>query len=325
MNNFTYLQPKTLEEASQLLKEEGIQTIPFAGGTDALDLIKTDIINPNRVINLKKISNLSTIEYTAGKGLRIGTMVTIAELAEHNLINEKYSVIAQAAKEIASPQLRNVGTIGGNICQRPRCYYFREQFDCIRKGGDTCYAYQGYNKLHCVVGGGPCFIVHPSDMAVALLALDAKVVIFSNGKSRTTPISKFFVLPEEDYLHENILKPGEIITDFQISDLPINTKSGYLKFKERAAWDFALVSIAAVIQMKGKIIQSGRVALGGVAPIPWQEEILNQKLAGLPADENAISQWSKNALKKADPLSLNSYKIQLSQNLLKRLVNRLVS
>jgi xanthine dehydrogenase YagS FAD-binding subunit len=325
MNNFTYLQPETLEVASQLLKAEDTHTLPYAGGTDALDLIKTDIIAPERVVNLKKIPNLNKIEYTSGKGLRIGALVTITELAEHKLPNEKYTIISEAAKEIASPQLRNVGTIGGNICQRPRCYYYREEFDCIRKGGDICYAYQGHNKLHCIIGGGPCYIVHPSDMAVALLALKAKAVIFSNGKSRTIPISDFFVLPEKDYLHENILRPGEIITEFQIPDLLSNTRSGYLKFKERAVWDFAVASVAAVIQKNGDIIQSGRVAFGGVAPTPWQEELLNQKLIGLSANENAIDRWSKNALKKAEPLSMNSYKIQLSQNLLKRLVTRLAS
>lgn len=324
MNNFTYLQPETLEEASQLLREEGIQTLPYAGGIDALDLLKTDIINPNRVINLKKIPNMNKIEYTSSKGLCVGALITIAKLAEHKLIKEKYTVISQAAQEIASPQLRNVGTIGGNICQRPRCYYFREEFDCIRKGGDNCYAYQGYNKLHCIVGGGPCYIVHPSDMAVALLALDAKVVIFGNGKFRTIPVEDFFVLPEQDYKHENILKIGEIITEFQIPDLPINTKSGYLKFKERSAWDFAIVSAAAAIQKSGNMIQSGRVAMGGVAPIPWQEEVLNQKLTGLSTVESSISQWSRNALKNAEPLAMNRYKVKLSQNLLKQLITSLV-
>jgi xanthine dehydrogenase YagS FAD-binding subunit len=325
MNNFTYLQPETLEEASQLLKTEDTHTLPYAGGTDALDLIKKDIIVPRQVVNLKKIPNLNKIEYTLGKGLRIGALVTITELTGHKLLNEKYTIISEAAKEIASPQLRNVGTIGGNICQRPRCYYFREEFNCIRKGGDTCYAYEGQNKLHCIIDGGPCYIVHPSDMAVALMALNAKVNIFDGVKSRTIPIDDFFVLPEEDYLHENILKAGEIITEFQIPDLPSNTRSGYLKFKEREVWDFAVVSAGAVIQMNGNSIRSGRVSLGGVAPIPWQEELLNQKLIGLSPNENAIGQWSKNALKKAEPLSMNSYKVQLSQNLLKQLVTRLVS
>lgn len=325
MNHFTYLQPETLEEASRLLKKQSEQALPYAGGTDALDLIKTDVIAPQQVVNLKGIPNLDKIEYRSGKGLRIGALVTITDLAEHQLIYEKYRVIAEAAKEIASPQLRNVGTIGGNICQRPRCYYFREEFDCIRKGGDICYAYEGNNKLHCIIGGGPCYIVHPSDMAVALLALDAKVTIFDGEKSRTIPIKDFFVLPDEDYLHENILKPGEIVTQFEIPDLPANTASGYLKFKERAVWDFAVVSVAAVIRRNGNTIQSGRVALGGVAPIPWQEEPLNRKLSGLSIEERALKEWSNEALKDAEPLSMNGYKVQLSRNLLKRLVATLTA
>ena len=228
-------------------------------------------------VNLKTIPQLDTIVYKKGVGLTIGSLVKISDVAESKIIKEKYSVLAEAAREIASPQLRNMGTVGGNICQRPRCWYYREDFDCLRKGGGECFAYDGENKYHCIIGGGPCYIVHPSDLAVALTALDAKVKIFSGESSRILPLSEFFVLPQDDYLFENILKNGEIVTEIIIPDMPENTKSKYIKIKERATWDFAIVSIAAVLSVNSEKINSGKIAFGGVAPIPWTEEKVNTR------------------------------------------------
>jgi xanthine dehydrogenase YagS FAD-binding subunit len=323
MKNFTYLQPKTLEEAGKLLMSKGMMSIPYAGGTDALGLMKDDIITPDQLVNLKKITNLNKIEFQAGIGLKIGALTTITEIAENDIIKEKYPVLHQAAGEVASPQLRNVGTIGGNLCQRPRCAYFREDFNCIRKGGDICYAYSGENKLHCVIGGDPCYIVHPSDLAVALLALDARIKIHSGKKSRTVAIQEFFILPEQDFMRENILKDGEIITEIQIDEQPPNTKSGYSKMKERAVWDFAVVSVAAVVQKNGNSLLGGRIAFGGVAPIPWQEERINRKLNGLIINEKSIDEVSQMALVDADPLEMNAYKIALTRNMQKRILTKL--
>jgi xanthine dehydrogenase YagS FAD-binding subunit len=318
MKNFEYIQPKTLKEASQALGNDWQTALPFAGGTDLLGLMKDEIESPNKLVNLKSIADLNKINYVPGKGLTIGALVTISEIAGHPLINEKYSVLAQAAKEVASPQLRNVGTIGGNICQRPRCWYFRGQFHCLRKGGDICYAIDGRNKFHCVIGGGPCFIVYPSDIAVALTALDAKVVIFSDKKSRSIPIKDFFVLPEVNVERENILKPGEIVTEIQIADLPAKTGSSYLKLKERSACDFAIVSVAAVVQKNDSFFILGSIALGGVAPIPWFEKEVSAHLAGLKVDPENINQLSKKALNRAESLSDNAYKVPLAQNMIKK-------
>ena len=234
MNNFEYIQPKTLKEASKALGTDWQTSLPFAGGTDILGMMKDRIESPNKLVNLKSIPGLNKINYSAGNGLSIGALTTIYEIAEHPVINEKYPVLAQAAKEVASPQLRNVGTIGGNICQRPRCWYFRGEFHCLRKGGDICYAVDGRNKFHCIIGGGPCFIVHPSDTAVALTALDARLVIFSGKKSRTISIRDFFVLPDINVERENILQPGEIITEIQIPDLTGESQSGYMKLNPDA-------------------------------------------------------------------------------------------
>jgi xanthine dehydrogenase YagS FAD-binding subunit len=320
MNNFEYIQPETLKEASQALGNNWQISLPFAGGTDLLGMMKDEIESPNKLVNLKSIADLNNISYVPGKGLTIGALVTISEIAEHPLINEKYSVLAQAAKKVASPQLRNVGTIGGNICQRPRCWYFRGEFHCLRKGGEMCYAVDGRNKFHCVIGGEPCFIVHPSDTAVALTALDAKIVIFSGKKSRSIPIRDFFVLPEVNVERENILKPGEIVTEIQIPDLPANTHSGYLKLKERGAWDFAVVSVAAVVQKNGESFTSGSIALGAVAPIPWLEKEVGAQLAGLNINAENIDQLSKKALNSAEPLKDNAYKVVLAQNMIKKIL-----
>ena len=320
MNNFEYIQPKTLKEASKALRVDWQTSLPFAGGTDLLGMMKDEIESPDKLVNLKSIPGLNNINYTPGKGLSIGALTTIAEIAEHQLITEKYSVLAQAAKEVASPQLRNVGTIGGNICQRPRCWYFRGEFHCLRKGGDLCYAVDGRNKFHCVIGGGPCFIVHPSDIAVALTALDAKLVIFSGKKSRTISINDFFVLTDINVERENILQPGEIVTEIQIPDLPSNSISDYLKMKERGAWDFALVSVAAIVQKNGSSFSSGRVALGGVAPIPWLDKEVSEQLAGFKINAENIEQLSKKALGEAEPLENNAYKVPLTQNMIKKLL-----
>lgn len=324
MKNFTHIKPQNLKEASQLAGDNWKDVLFYAGGTDLLGLMKDGIENPDKLIDLKALPAMDKITYTPGKGLKIGALVTITELAEHELINKKYTVLGQAAKEVASPQLRNLGTIGGNICQRPRCWYFRGDFHCLRKGGDACYAVEGENKYHCIIGGGPCFIVHPSDTAVALLALDASVTVFSGKKSRQIPLDEFFVLPEKLVTRENILKPGEIVTEILVPDVPPGTRSGYLKLKERGVWDFATVSAAAVLQIQQDIVKAARVALGGVAPIPWWEKQLSSQLKGMTTKSDNLEQIAANSLKEAEPLEQNAYKIPMARNLITRLITNLL-
>ena len=320
MNNFNYLQPKTIEEAGKLLKKNN-SSIAFAGGTDVLGLIKNTIIAPEQVVNLKSIKNLSTIEYTAGKGLQIGALTTLVEIAENPVINEKFTVLAHAAHEVASPQFRNIATIGGNLCQRPRCMYFRkENVHCLRKGGDICYAYNGYNKYHCIIGGSPCYIVHPSDTAVALLALNAKVSIHSNGKSKVIPIKEFFVLPETDYTKENILTPGDILEKIIIPEPQAGTKSEYVKIMEREAWDFAIVSVAAVTVKKGNRIESAKLAFGGIAPVPWTDDKIDSAFKGIETSEQSIKAITDKLFPDADILDMNRYKLPLIKNITKRLL-----
>jgi xanthine dehydrogenase YagS FAD-binding subunit len=250
-------------------------------------------------------------------------LVRVAQIASDKTIQEKFTVLAQAAQKVASPQLRNMGTIGGNLCQRPRCWYFRGDFHCLRKGGDMCYAVDGENKYHCIIGGSPCFIVHPSDTAVALLALNASLKIFKGKKSREVPLSDFFVLPEQNILRENILEPGEIVTEIMVPETPGNAKSQYIKFIERGAWDFAMVSVAAVIRNSGTQIQSGRIVFGGVAPVPWLEKEVSNRLSGFTVNEQNLKQIGEIALKEATPLEHNGYKLILARNLLKRVLTNL--
>lgn len=323
MIKFDYLQPNTLQEASKMASNLGM-TVLYSGGTDTLSLIKKDIYKPNKVINLKKIPELNKIEFN-DKELRIGALVTITEIAKHPLIKEKFNVLHEAAKEIASPQLRNVGTIGGNLCQRPRCWYYRDDFDCIRKGGGECFAYDGRNKYHCVIGGDPCYIVHPSDMGVALTALDAKIKIYSDKKGeKVISINDFFILPDDDPMAENILQTGEIVKEIIIDMKYANTKSKYIKFKERDTWDFAIVSVAASIKTNSNKITDGKIVFGGVAPKPWIDKEFNKLLPGLKLDQSSIQKAVEIILKGATPLNENAYKIPLTRNLTKRLLMELV-
>lgn len=324
MRNFEYINPDSLKEASKVLTGTKQANLPWAGGTDLLGMMKDGIIAPDGVVNLKNIPGMDKIVYTAGKGMTIGALVTVTDVSEHPEVLKKYPVLAQAAKEVASPQLRNQGTIGGNICQRPRCWYFRGDVKCLRKGGDDCFAVDGENKFHCVIGGGPCFIVHPSDTAVALLALDATLTIFSKKKSRQVPIKDFFILPEKDVMKENILEPGDIVTHIHIPSVYAGKPGGYIKIKERGAWDFATVSAAVVLDGDKSRINSGRFVFGGVAPIPWLEKAVTAGLNGLVPNEVNLEQLAAKALTGAEPMEHNAYKVTLARNLVKKLIAQLV-
>lgn len=325
MKNFEYLRPKNLQEASTLLSSATKSAIPYSGGTDALGLLKHHIIAPEAVVNLKSVPHMEKVEFSPRQGLKIGALVTIADIAANPDITKEYPILHQAAREIASPQLRNAGTLGGNLCQRPRCWYFRGDFHCLKKGGDQCYSFDGENQLHCIIGGGPCFIVHPSDMAVALLALDATISIYSNGKTRSVPVSEFYTLPANDPTRENILQPGEIVTGVQVPSLPRNTKSTYVKIKHRKVWDFAIVSVGAVLQTNGSRIRSGRMAFGGVAPVPWQEDQVNKQLSGLQANKQSFSNLAQNAFTNASPLEKNGYKVPLVRNVIQQTLTELTA
>ncbi len=323
MKNINYNQPKNLKEAATLFKNRAGAT-PYAGGTDLLGMMKDNIIpSPGtmlELVDLKQIPGLNTITYTKGKGLSIGALVTIAEVAAHPEITTIYPALAQAAQAVASPQLRNVGTIAGNLCQRPRCWYFRGEFDCIRKGGDTCFAVEGENKFHCVICGGPCFIVHPSDTAVALTAYQASVETVLGKKKRTHHLDNFFVLPDKNEKVENVLQPGEIITRIHVPE-PKPGAGRFIKYSEREVWDFATISGALVYEGSKEKFASGRLVLGGVAPVPWLEKEVSKHLSGFVPEKTANEKLAASALKGAEPMTQNSYKLPMVRNLILELLS----
>lgn len=319
MKSFEYLQPETIKAASKHLQKNN-NSFPYAGGTDLLGLMKDEIIEPNQLVNLKNIGKYNSIEYNESEGLKIGALAKLTEIEEHPIVKEKYKVLAEAIAEIATLQLRNVGTLGGNICQRPRCFYFRGDYDCIRKGGDTCFAITGNNKFHCIIGGGPCYIVHPSDTAVALIALDAKFKVFNGKEEKLISAKDFFILPEIDDTRENILNKGDLLLEIIVPAVRNKLVGKYIKIKERGAWDFAMVSIAGIFHKEGNKIKNGKIAFGGVAPIPWEEEIINSNLTNLILNESNIIKLSNYAFTNAEEMSMNSYKIKMARNLIKKIL-----
>ena len=320
----SYLSPKNLSEASGLLANKNELNFINAGGTDLLGLLKENIITADSLVNIKNIDSLKYIRHNASGETIIGALTNISDIVADEGIKSKYAVLYQAAEEIASPQLRNVGTVGGNLCQRPRCIYFRGDFNCLRKGGDTCFAYDGINKYHCLFNGGPCFIVNPSDLAPALISLGAFITIYSNGNEKEIPLKNFYILPSDNYLKETKLEKGDIVTKIRIPAQTGNIKSMYIKIKERGTWDFALVSLAACLEIKGTKINSGSLVFGGVSPAPFFSDNYNKNLAGLELNnQKAVDEFAESFVKDANPLQLNQYKVVLMKNLIRKLFSEI--
>jgi xanthine dehydrogenase YagS FAD-binding subunit len=317
MYQFEYINTTSLRALSDSLSKEAGQSVILAGGTDLLDRLKERLIQPKRVINIKQIPELHGMQN--GKGLSIGALTTIAEMAADNKIRAQFPVLAEAASSIATPQLRNMGTIGGNLCQRPRCWYFRgKEYPCLKKGGDLCYAAEGLNKYHAIFGGGPCFIVHPSDSAPAFIALGAELEIFSAAGTRKLPVEKFFQLPEANLSNEHVLKPDEVITRITVPQPVAGTRSTYLKFREKQSLDFAISSVAALLEMDGKKVKRARIVLGGVAPIPWRAQQAEAELTGKNLSEQTISAAAAAAVANAEPMDQNGFKIMLTRNIVRK-------
>jgi xanthine dehydrogenase YagS FAD-binding subunit len=281
MRAFEYVKPATVAEAVRELGRSWADAKILAGGIDLLGELKEGIIAPQRIVNIKGISGLRYIRFSEKEGLRLGALVTLEEIETHQVIRQRYTALAEAAHSVGTPQIRNVGTIGGNLCQRPRCWYYRDEHTkCLKKGGPMCFAYNGENKYHAILGGGPCYIVHPSDCAPALIAFRASVTVVSPRGQRTVPLEEFFVLPSRRLDHETILEPDEIVTEIQVPAPAPNTRSTYLKFKERDSHDFAIVGAAVVMRLRGKVCEDVRIVLSGVAPIPWRSPEAEAVLKG---------------------------------------------
>jgi xanthine dehydrogenase YagS FAD-binding subunit len=324
MNSFEWTNPATVNEAVKMLSAPSATDIdeaprPIAGGQDLLTVMKDYTSRPTRLVNLKTIPGMNRIAMNA-RGLTIGALVTLTEVEEHAGIRKSYPGLAEAAHSIATPQIRNLGTVGGNLCQRPRCWYFRlEEVNCLKKGGSECYAATGENKYNAIFGDGPSYIVHPSDLAPMLLALGATVNVTGAAGKRIIPLDKFFTMPAEGNIRrENVLKNDDIITEIFVPASSLAAKSTYLKFKERESLDFALSSVAVAVRLTGRTVRDARIVLGGVAPIPWRVPAAEKFLLGKKLDPEVLSEAGKIALADAKPLAKNAYKIPLTQTLVRR-------
>jgi xanthine dehydrogenase YagS FAD-binding subunit len=291
----------------------------MAGGADLLNLVKSEILRPAHIVSLKGAAqSLKYLTQTPSNGVRIGALTTMYEIENHAMVRERYTALAEAAAVVASPQIRKVGTIGGNICQRPWCWYFRRGFPCLKNGGGACYSVAGENQYNAILGGGPSYIVHPSDTAPALVALGAQVAITGPTGIRVMDLERFFVLPRVTVARENVLRPGEIVTELRLPSPAPGTRSTYLKVSERASWDHAIVSVAAAVTKRDGKCQAARVVLGGVAPIPWRVVAVEQLITGKAIDERLAREAGEAALAGAEPLSRNAYKIDLAKQLVAR-------
>ena len=307
--NFDYVAPASVQDAVKQLSSGGARV--HSGGTDLLSCLRDEVFTADKVVSLSRISALKGIK-AAGGGVRIGAMTPVAEVAKDSTIRAQYPGLAQAASEVASPQLRNQGTIAGNICQRPWCWYFRGGFNCVRKGGPQCYAENGDNRYHAIfTKEGLCYIVHPSDTAPALMALQAQVSITGPRGARTIPLQDFFVGPGTDPTKETVLKQGEVVTEILLPAPAPGLRSSYRKVRERQSWDFALAGVALALQIKDGKVASGRVVLSGVAPTPWRSKDVENAIMGKALDAGTIAKAAEAAVKGAEPLKHNAYKVAL--------------
>jgi xanthine dehydrogenase YagS FAD-binding subunit len=323
MHSFDYVNAPTSVQAVRLLGTVRDQAKIVAGGTDLLDELKEGLITPKQLVNIKTNAALRGISYDAARGLRLGALATLSEVEEHPAVRKYFPLLAEAASVVASPQIRNVATVGGNLCQRPRCWYYRDQgLDCRRKGGPICYSVGGENQYHAIFGGAGCYIVHPSDLAPALIALDAQVRIAGPAGSRSVPLEEFFILPRVDITRENVLKQNEIVEEVTVAGpgASAGRRGAYLKFRERNAWDFAVVAAAVVLDMRAGRCRDARVVLGAVAPTPWRSPKAEGVLRGTKIDDDVAQKAAEAALEGARAMSQNEYKIPLARTLVKRAI-----
>jgi xanthine dehydrogenase YagS FAD-binding subunit len=318
MKPFALYNPTTLTEAAELLGADPPRTRLLAGGMDLLGRMRFRVDAPERVVNLKSIPGLDAIRETP-EGLSLGPLVKLTDLAESPAAQKNYRALAQAAESVGSVQIRNSGTVGGNLCQHPRCWYYRHpDFPCLQKGGPICYAQGGENRYHAILGGGPCFFAHPSDLAPAFIALDASARIVGPKGERTVALEKLYRLPMEQLGVGLALEPGEILGEIRVPAPKPGNRSTYLKFKERPSFDFSLVGVAAALALEGGKVSAARLALSGVAPVPWRAVEAEKVLVGSPLDEATARKAAELVVEGSVPLLHNRYKVSLTRTMVRR-------
>ncbi|HXJ95722.1 MAG TPA: xanthine dehydrogenase family protein subunit M [Terriglobia bacterium] len=321
MEAFEFAQPTSAREAVKLLAAKPESSEVLAGGSDVLARMKDSISTPTRLVSLHNARDLRGIEYRSGQGLRIGAMVTLEELGANAEVKRHYPGLVQAAENAGSPQIRNVGTVGGNLCQRPRCWYYRAGFGLLAMQDGKSLVPNGENRYHAIFGNsGPAYFVAPSNLAPMLIALGAKVRLVGPQGSRELPPEKFFVTPHAEGEREHDLKPTEIITEVMVP--PAQGPNAYYEVRQKAQFDWPLATAGVVLRMSGRTISSARVVLGQVAPIPWASPEAEQALAGKTVSEEVADSAGLAAVQKATPLSHNEYKVTLARVAVKRAVLR---
>jgi xanthine dehydrogenase YagS FAD-binding subunit len=322
MAAFELYQPDSVDGAIDLLRDAGAGGWVLAGGNDSFDWFKDRVKRPGTVVDLSGLDELRGVRELPDGGLEIGALTTLTEIASNALVRERYSLLADAAGRVASPQIRNVGTLGGNLCQDTRCWYYRYGVDCYRAGGDSCYADspQGQNREHCLWGADRCVAVSPSDTAPSMVALDARMVVRSAGGDREVAAEDFFIGPDIDIERMTVLEPGEILTAVRLPAEWAGARFYFEKVADRNTWDFALVSIAAAMVVNGETIERIRMAAGAVQCVPRRLAAAENAATGQLKNDATAAVAGQVAVRGATPLNFNHFKIPLLQNLVTRAI-----
>ena len=321
MPAFELFQPSSVANARKLLEQHGRDGWVLAGGLDSFDWLKDRIKKPKAVIDLSGIAELRGVR-TTGDGIEIGAMTTLTEVVQHLVIREKYSLLAQAAELVASPQIRNQGTIGGNVSQDARCWYYRGGWPCYRAGGNICYADtpEGRNREHAILHADRCIAVNPSDSAPALIALDAKFVIGTHKGERVVDAEDYFIGPDIDIMRLHILEPGDLLTAIRIPSAWAGAQFYFEKVRDRNVWDFALLNVASAMVISGGRIERIRIAVNGAAARPLRLKAVEDAVRGKSPSVETGEMAGKLAVQGAVPLQFNAYKIPMMRNLVKRAI-----
>ena len=323
MSLFSYARPKALGDALKLLKNG---TIALAGGTDLITLMRHGLAEPDALVDLTGIDGLRGIARERGRGIRIGALTPLADVESSAELTRALPIVAESLRDAATPQIRNMGTVGGNLLQRNRCWYFRDEgVQCWLKGGKRCFAVDGENRYHAVIGAHECWIVAPSDLAPALIACDAEIELASSLGRRRVPLATFYIAPSGKQRKEHAIRKGELITSVRIPEKALERRGTYVKAMERKAWSFAIVSVAAAARVRDGKASDVRLVLGGVAPIPWRVPAAEKVLDGTALDDNACLAAADVLLKDATPLRDNGYKVTLARELVRRALRSLVA
>jgi xanthine dehydrogenase YagS FAD-binding subunit len=318
---FAYVNPTNEKDAVAALLPEHEKAMPLAGGQDLLARMKDYVTQPDRIVNVKNALE-ATVTPVNG-GLKIGAAMRMVDVAEHAEIGRLYPAVAAAAIEVGTPQIRNQGTVGGNLNQRPRCWYFRnEEFVCFKKGGSTCFSPAGENQFHAIFGGGPTFIVHPSSLAVPFVAYGATFRLLGPKGERMVPAAEYFTMPNlQNIQRENVLQPDELLTHVTLP-APGSVRSGHYEVRYKTSHDWPIAFATVLLTMSGSTVQGARVVMGAVAPVPWRSQAAEQALAGKTITPEVAAAAAEAALRGAMPLSQNAYKIQVARTAVERAILR---